>query len=87
MMAYGMGDCLWSLLMVKFPTTGLLGRNVPMFLATVMDLANLITCLLWKPGSNNWVVFVFFFVFGSSDGIWQTVLNSESVIIVYLYRQ
>ncbi|XP_077974035.1 protein unc-93 homolog A-like isoform X2 [Styela clava] len=52
-----------------------LGRIVIFSTSTVLDICNLLFCLLWTPSLDTaWIVYISYVTFGLSDGIWQSTL-------------
>nr|CAB3263793.1 UNC93-like protein [Phallusia mammillata] len=53
-----------------------IGRNIPLCFALCVDIANYMWCLFWVPTeSTTWLVYVLFFSFGITDGIWNPLVN------------
>ena len=73
-MLFGAGDAMFSFIAGK--VAGKYGRNGPYALAFVLDISNYVFSLLWIITDGNvWLVYVLFFSFGVTDGVWQTLIN------------
>ena len=75
-MLFGLGDTLLSYVSGK--VAGKYGRNGPYVVAFLLDIANYLFCLFWSVDHDNvWLVYLLFFSFGITDGIWQTLINGK----------
>lgn len=82
MIAFGVGDVLFSLIISKCPSNGLVIRNVPFLFAAVLDIACYIALLNWNITEQNaYFIYAIFFLHGCSDGIWQTLTNCKYTFI------
>ena len=55
---------------------GAYGRNVPFAFGFVLDMALYMICLLLQPEAiERWMVYLLFFAFGVSLGVWVTLVN------------
>ena len=51
-------------------------RNLPFALGYVLDMSLYLTCLLLDPAdTERWIVYILFFGFGLSMGVWITLVN------------
>ena len=58
--------------------SGSYGRNLPLLIAFIIDLTQLIFLLLWKPSHDNtWLVFIIAIVYGYVDGTLQLIAQGE----------
>ncbi|CAK8679204.1 unnamed protein product [Clavelina lepadiformis] len=52
------------------------GRNYPFAFAFVLDVSSYVVCLNWQITENTtWVIYILSFMFGMSDGLWQSQTN------------
>ena len=81
-MLFGTGDALFSFVAGK--VAGKYGRNGPYIAALLLDLANYAFSMWWIVTDDNvWLVYLLFFSFGITDGIWQTLINGKSARKVF----
>lgn len=74
MAIYGLADAIFSYISGKFGQK--LGRPVFFLICSVIDVCNYSYCLLWEPSAEySWTIYVIFFSFGVTDGMWQTLIN------------
>nr|XP_039273579.1 UNC93-like protein [Styela clava] len=74
MATFGFSDAVLSYIVGKYGQK--LGRTPFFILSMVVDLCSYSYCLLWDPNLESaWSIFLIYFAFGVSDGIWQTLLN------------
>lgn len=74
MATYGFADSILSFVAGKYGHT--LGRPFFLLIASLIDIGNYLYCLLWNPNyESSWSIYLIFFTFGFTDGIWQTLMN------------
>nr|CAB3267516.1 protein unc-93 homolog A-like [Phallusia mammillata] len=74
-MLFSTADCVFSLIAGKM--AGKLGRNLPYFIAFVIDIGLYVFSIHWEfNAGNEWLVYIIFLMFGCSDGIWQTLVTA-----------
>ncbi|XP_077969125.1 protein unc-93 homolog A-like [Styela clava] len=74
MATYGFSDAVLSYVVGKVGKK--IGR-IPFFVfSMVVDFGSYAYCLWWDPNLESaWSIFIIYFAFGVTDGIWQTLTN------------
>lgn len=78
MISFGISNVVFSYLTAKSPSKGILARNILFLVVFVMDMTNYVCLLLYIPNvKNSWIVYFFFVGFGATEGILQSLTNSN----------
>nr|XP_039256243.1 protein unc-93 homolog A-like [Styela clava] len=74
MAIYGLSDAVLSWMVGKYGRK--FGRIQCYLFALIIECGNYIYCIFWTVGSHTLIsIFALFFMFGFSDGIFQTIIN------------